>query len=194
VSGPPRIEERIGDVTYLVSPTAFFQTSPQGASHVVQLVTRWLAPTKNDDVGDLYCGGGLLTLPLARAARSAFGIELSRVAIADAEAGARQNALRNVTFRSGHVDAWLRACRRGDLPRPSLVAMDPPRDGLGPAVIAELRELRPRRLAYVSCDPIALQRDLRDLGAAGFRTCEVTGVDMFPETCHVESVACLERV
>jgi len=192
VSGPPRIEERIGAVTYLLSPTAFFQTSPRGAAEVVRLVSDWLAPTATDDVADLYCGGGLLTLPLARTARSVFGIELARTSIADAEAGARRNGLRNVTFRSGHVDAWLRACRRGDLPRPALVAMDPPRDGLGEAVIAELRQLRPRRLAYVSCDPIALQRDLRDLAAAGFRTREVTGVDMFPQTCHVESVACLE--
>ena len=71
--------------------------------------------------------------------------------------------------------------------------MDPPRTGLAPAVIDELAALQPRRLAYVSCDPQALQRDLQALLAAGFRTQSVVPVDMFPQTCHVESVAMLER-
>ncbi|MEO6595408.1 MAG: hypothetical protein ABIP94_11710, partial [Planctomycetota bacterium] len=137
-------------------------------------------------------GGGLLTLPLARAARSALGIELSRTAVSDAEASARHNGIHNVAWRSGHVDTWLGACRRGDLPRPHLVAMDPPRAGLGPTVIDELRQLRPRRLAYLSCEPQALQRDLQALAEAGFRTRSVSPIDMFPQTCHVESVACLE--
>ncbi|HEX5051255.1 MAG TPA: 23S rRNA (uracil(1939)-C(5))-methyltransferase RlmD [Planctomycetota bacterium] len=193
VSGPPRIAEQLAGATYLLSPNAFFQTSPHGAQHLIRLCTQWLAPTRELDVADLYCGGGLLTLALARTARSALGVELSRTAIDDAQASARHNGVRNVAWRSGHADSWLAACRRGDLPRPHLVAMDPPRSGLGPAVIEELRQLRPRRLAYVSCEPQALQRDLRALAAAGFRTRSVQPIDMFPQTCHVEAVACLER-
>jgi 23S rRNA (uracil-5-)-methyltransferase RumA len=192
VSGPPRIRERLLDTTYLLSPDAFFQTSPAGAATLVRLVTGWLAPTKSDDVADLYCGGGLLTLPLARTARSAIGIERSETAVQDAEAAARENGLKNVRFRAGHVETVLRAARRGALPRPHLVVMDPPRTGLDPAVIAELRELRPARLAYVSCDVQALQRDLGVLADAGFTTRAVTPIDMFPQTCHVEAVACLE--
>ena len=102
------------------------------------------------------------------------------------------SSAKNARFRHGHVESALQACRRGDLPRPHLVAMDPPRTGLDPAVIDELRELRPARLAYVSCDVQALQRDLRALGEAGFVTRAVTPIDMFPQTCHVESLACLE--
>ena len=192
VSGPPRIRERLLDTTYLLSPDAFFQTSPAGASTLVRLVTGWLAPTRDDDVADLYCGGGLLTLPLARAARSAVGIERSLGAVQDAEAAARENGMKNVRFRQGHVESVLSAWRRGALPRPHLVAMDPPRTGLDPAVIAELRDLRPQRLAYVSCDVHALQRDLQALAEAGFATRAVTPIDMFPQTCHVESLACLE--
>ena len=193
VSGPPRIEERLFGTKYLLSPDTFFQTSPEGAEHLVRLVNQWLAPTNQDDVADLYCGGGLLTLPLARTARSALGVELRTAAIRDADASAQANGLRNVQWRSGHVESWLRACRRGQLPRPHLVAIDPPRTGLEPAVIDELRELRPRRIAYVSCEPRALQRDLQALAAAGFRTRSVQPIDMFPQTCHVEAVACLER-
>lgn len=193
LSGPPRIEEQLRGLTYLLSPDAFFQTSPRAAEHLVRLVTEWLAPTRSDDVADLYCGGGLLTLPLAHTARSAFGVELGRRAIQDAEAGARANGIQNVRWRSGHVESWLAACRRGELPRPHLVAMDPPRAGLAPAVIDELAALQPRRLAYVSCDLSSLGRDLRALQAAGFATRAVHPVDMFPQTAHLEAVACLER-
>ncbi len=193
LSGPPRIQERLLGVTYLVSPETFFQTSPRAAEHLVRLVTQWLTPTRNDDVADLYCGGGLLTLPLARTARSAFGIELGRRAIHDAEAAARENGITNVSWRAGHVDTWLAACRRGDLPRPHLVAMDPPRTGLTPVVIEELAALQPRRLAYVSCDLQALGRDLRALQAVGFTTRSVQPLDMFPHTSHLEAVAMLER-
>jgi len=193
VSGPGRIRERILGTTYLLSPDAFFQTSPAGAAALVQLVTTWLAPTKQHDVADLYCGGGLLTLPLARTAKSAIGIERSFHAIHDAEVAAAENGITNVRFRHGHVESALQACRRGDLPKPHLVVMDPPRTGLDPAVIDELQKLRPLRLAYVSCDVAALQRDLAALAAAGFATRAVTPVDMFPQTCHVESLACLER-
>ena len=192
VSGPPRIEERLFGFTYLLSPSTFFQTSPEGAEHLVQLVVDWLAPAREDDVADLYCGGGLLTLPLAHTAKSALGIEQNRWSIRDAEASARKNDLRNIVWRPGQVENWLGACRRGELLRPHLVVMDPPRTGLGPEVIEELRQLRPRRLAYVSCEPAALQRDLQALAAAGFRTHAVQPIDMFPQTCHIESLACLE--
>lgn len=194
LSGPPRIVERLLGTTYLLSPDAFFQTSPAAAAHLVQLVVDWLAPTRADDVADLYCGGGLLTLPLARRARSAFGVELGRRAIQDAEAAARENGIRNVSWRSGHAEAWLAACRRGELPRPHLVAMDPPRTGLSPAVVDELAALQPQRLAYVSCDLQALARDLRALQAAGFVVRGVQPLDMFPQTAHIEAVAMLERV
>ena len=192
VSGPPRIRERLGDIDYLLSPDAFFQTAPRTAMRIVQLVVDWLSPSRSDDVGDLYCGGGLLTLPLARRARSAFGIERSRRAIDDADAAARHNRIQNVTWRTGPVERWLEDCRQGRLPRPQLVALDPPRTGLSPDVVQELAALRPRRLAYVSCEPQALARDLGALRAVGFTTRAVEPVDMFPQTCHVESVALLE--
>lgn len=193
IAGRPFVFERVADIDYRLSPTAFFQTAPRVAERVVRHVVEWLAPTGHDDVADLYCGVGLLTLPLARLARSAFGVEANPIAVADARAAAQHNGIANATFRGGDVAGWLAACRRGELPRPHLVALDPPRSGLTADVIEALRALAPRRLAYVSCEPAALQRDLALLAAAGFRTQAVTPFDMFPQTCHVEAVACLAR-
>lgn len=193
VAGRPFVHEQLAGVTYRLSPSVFFQTSPRMAEQIVQYVVDWLRPTATDDVADLYCGVGLLTLPLAKRARSAFGIELHGAAVDDARASAMANSINNATFRCGQVGGWLQACQRGELPRPHLVALDPPRSGLTADVIAELRQLAPRKLAYVSCEPQALARDLRELHAAGFHTRSVVPFDMFAQTCHVESVAMLER-
>lgn len=193
VAGPPRIAERIGEITYLLSPDAFFQTSPQAARTLVDGVTEWLAPTARDVVGDLYCGVGLLTLPLAKRAKAAFGIELKREAIGDAEVAAALNELRNTKFRSGAVETWLSRCGRGELPVPDLLAVDPPRSGLDTVVVQEIARLAPRRIAYVSCDLRSLGRDLKALADAGYRAAAARAVDMFPHTCHVESLVCLER-
>ncbi|MCU0862577.1 MAG: 23S rRNA (uracil(1939)-C(5))-methyltransferase RlmD [Planctomycetes bacterium] len=193
LSGRSYIEEPLAGLRFRISPTVFFQTSPRMAEQLIEHVLDWLQPRATDDVADLYCGTGLLTLPLAKRARSAFGIELNGHALDDARASALANQIGNTTFRCGDVAGWLRACRQGQLPRPQLVAMDPPRSGLGPEVIGELAQLRPERLAYVSCEPQALHEDLRALAAAGFVTKAVVPFDMFPQTALVESMACLER-
>ncbi len=192
-SGRPFVHEHLGGLTYRISPAVFFQTSPRMAEQLVHHVVQWLDPGPRDDVVDLYCGVGLLTLPLAVRARSAFGVELHGGAVEDARASAVANDLANATFRCGDAEGWLRACRRGELPRPQLVALDPPRSGLTAAVVAELAAAAPRRLAYVSCEPDALQRDLAALRDAGFVTRSVVPFDMFPQTALVESLACLER-
>lgn len=192
VSGRPFITERLAGLSYRISPTSFFQTSPRIAEQLVQHVADWLQPARDDDVLDLFCGVGLLTLPLAQRARTATGIERHGAAIDDARGSASDNGIRNATFRSGHADGWLQAALAGELQHPDLVALDPPRTGLDASVIAGLAQLRPRRLAYVSCEPSALQRDLPALRDAGFRTRAVIPFDMFAQTSLVESLACLE--
>jgi 23S rRNA (uracil1939-C5)-methyltransferase len=193
ISGPAYIEEELGGLRYRLSPTAFFQTSPRMAERIVDHVTAFLDPGPRDHVADLYCGVGLLTLPLAQRAAAAFGIESHGGAVDDARAAAFANRIGNVQFRVGDVTGWLAACRRGELPKPGLVSIDPPREGLDAAVIEQLGALAPRRLAYVSCEPATLARDLRDLHAVGFDVVAATPFDMFPQTAHVEAVACLER-
>jgi 23S rRNA (uracil1939-C5)-methyltransferase len=191
-SGPPFVMEPLAGVRYRIAPTSFFQTSPRMAEKLVEGVLGWLEPRRTDVVADLYCGVGLLTLPLAQRARTVFGIERNPHAVADARAAAADNGLDNVQFRAGHVAGWLAACRRGELPRPHLVAMDPPREGLGQDVVDELAQLRPERLAYVSCEPQTLVQDLQALHAAGFDVVRAVPFDMFPQTALVESLVCLE--
>lgn len=190
LSGPPRIRERIDGVDYMLSPTAFFQTSPDGARTLVRLVAGFLAPERDDVVADLYCGVGLFALALAGTARDVLGCERNPAAIADAMAAAAHGGIRNARFFAGAVHEWLRRCG-DDLPRPQLVVLDPPRTGCEPEVLDELARLRPQRIAYVACDPQALGRDLLALRERGFGCSAVTPVDMFPHTAHIEAMACL---
>jgi 23S rRNA (uracil1939-C5)-methyltransferase len=191
VSGPERIEERIGETNYLLSATSFFQTSPQAAGDLVAEVLAWLDPRPDDLVADLYCGVGLFALPLAARCRHVLGVEVSEIAVFDAEASAELAGIDNVTFVSGPVERALRRCGN-EVPAPHLMVVDPPRSGLSESVVEQLGRLRPRRLAYVSCDLRALQRDVGELQEVGFVLRGARVVDMFPQTSHVEAFAWFE--
>ena len=190
--GPRRIREVVDGVEYMLSPDAFFQTSHAGARHAVQQVVEWLAPTRRDVVADFYCGGGLFSLQLARHAKHVIGIEQSMTAVRDAEASTNVQQVRNVEFHRVDVGRALAGWRRKGMPRPNLICLDPPRYGLPPRAAQYLGEMAPRRMAYVSCEPDTLARDLAELAECGMRTNVVLPLDMFPQTYHVEAVALLE--
>lgn len=194
LEGPRRIREEILGTGYLISPNAFFQTSPHGARVLIEEVQRFLAPTAQDRVLDLYCGGGLFALALAKHAGAVLGIEESPVSIGDALAAQKQNRQRNAQFLQGPAEAMLRRCHEGAMRDPTLAVLDPPRTGCSESVLRQLASLGPRKLAYVACDPAALGRDLPVLRSLGYVTRSVLPVDMFPQTSHVEAVACLDRI
>lgn len=191
LSGPQRVTIEAAGRPYLVSPGAFFQTSTWGAAHLVEAVSARFTPPAGSDALDLYCGGGLLTLPLASRCRRIVGIEGNPAAIEDARATARAWNTPNATFIAGRVEDELRAAaRRLDV---HTVVLDPPRDGCDPAVLRALAEsVRPRRVIYVSCEPTALARDVAALAAGGYALVEAAPFEMFPHTHHVETVAVLE--
>ncbi|MFO1078817.1 MAG: 23S rRNA (uracil(1939)-C(5))-methyltransferase RlmD [Planctomycetota bacterium] len=188
-SGPPRIRERLLGVDYLLSPDAFFQTSPHAAAAIVRFALDWLAPRATDEVADLYCGGGLLTLPLARLAKRVRAVEANPAALADCRAAADAQGITNVTWHRSDVARELGA----GLPAVDLVVADPPRSGLPDSVVTALAAMRPRRLVHIACDLGSLGRDLAALAAAGFAPRTVVPLDMFPQTSHVETLVGLDR-
>src|SRR5690606_5320590 len=141
---------------------------------------------------DLYCGLGTIALFLARDAGEVVGVEDVPQAIDDARANAARNGIGNARFRCGDVAAELpRLAAEGYVP--DVVVLDPPRRGCDEAVLDALAASGPDRIVYVSCNPTTLARDLAMLAHRGYRTAEVTPVDMFPHTAHVECCARLER-
>ncbi len=190
LSGRKRLMEEIEGIRYLSSPAAFFQTSAWGAAELVKKVRRLANPPKGARLIDLYSGGGLLSLALADRVREVIGIEENPSAVEDARASASLNGITNARFvaaRSEHVVRELSADRT-----PTVVVLDPPREGCDRRVIEALARLKPLRVVYVSCEPQTLARDVAELSALGFDLKTVEPLDMFPHAYHVEAVAVLE--
>ncbi|MDA8419483.1 MAG: class I SAM-dependent RNA methyltransferase [Desulfobacteraceae bacterium] len=151
----------------------------------------WSEVSGQDRVLDLFCGMGNFSLPLAASALEVLGTDLQHAAIRMAEANAQANGLANCRFRRAPAVAaakeLLAAGSRFDL-----ILLDPPRSGCR-ELIPLLAGLSADRLLYISCDPATLIRDLAALTRTGYRLCGLRGVDMFPQTCHLEAIALLRR-
>ncbi len=129
---------------------------------------------------------------MAGHAAHVIGVEIVEQAVEDAKKNAAENGIENAEF------LCMDAAKAADMlknrgVRPDVVVLDPPRKGCDAALIDTVAALAPQRAVYVSCDPATLARDLKLFALKGFKTVEVTPVDMFPRTAHVETVALLER-
>ena len=142
--------------------------------------------TGTERVVDAYAGVGGIALTLARGAAEVVGIEEHPRAVADAEAAAQLNHAFRVRFVVGDVEAQLAGLKSADV-----VVLNPPRRGCTPPVLRAATALAPRLIAYVSCAPDTLARDLALLEQAGLRARSVVPYDMLPQTPHVESLALL---
>ncbi len=194
VWGDPVLVDRIGGLSFRVSPQSFFQTNTLGAARLYQLAKEALALDGNQKLLDAYCGAGTIGLFCADACREVWGIEIVREAVWDARDNARRNRIDNARFISGDLKQVLPlACQAGpgEFDR---VVMDPPRSGMEKKALRQLLELRAPIAVYVSCNPATLSRDIQSAVEAGYRVDSITPVDMFPQTYHIEAVARLSLV
>ncbi|NJN65218.1 MAG: 23S rRNA (uracil(1939)-C(5))-methyltransferase RlmD [Chloroflexaceae bacterium] len=192
-ASPLVLPEDLGGVTFWLSPDTFFQSHTAQAEVLLQVVRSGLNLQADERLLDAYSGAGTFALPLSREVREVVAIEEHPAAVADGRRSARHNAIGNVTFVAGLVE---RALPELDPTAPFAAAvLDPPRRGCHPLVLQALAASRSPspRLAYVSCHPGILARDVRVLLDAGYHLVSVQPVDLFPQTPHIESVALLER-
>jgi 23S rRNA (uracil1939-C5)-methyltransferase len=192
LSGGPQLHERVGELEFLVSPDAFFQTNTEMAERLYLAAADLAALRGHERVFDLYCGIGTIGVALATRAREVIGVELVEAAVADAIANARLNDVQNAAFYAGDIRLAMRELveRHG---RPDVAVIDPPRSGLSQKVVRRIIEAAPKRIVYVSCNPTTLAPNAAQLVEAGYRLERVQPVDMFPQTPHIECVALLER-
>ncbi len=169
-------------------PGGFHQIHLEQNRLLVDMVTSLAALQGGETVLDLFCGMGNLTLPLARYCGKIVGVEDFAPAIECARENAKANGLNNARFVAAPAGDFL----AGWEGTAELVVLDPPRTGAR-ACVAGLLRLRPRRILYVSCDPATQVRDLAPLLGNGYRLERLVGIDMFPQTWHIESLALLVR-
>lgn len=190
--GSEVIYDYIGDVKFAISARSFYQVNPVQTEVLYGKALEYAALTGGETVVDAYCGIGTISLFLAQRAGQVYGVEIVEEAIADARKNAELNGMTNVHFEAGPAEVVLPEWTRQGV-RPDVIVVDPPRKGCDPALLATILELQPRRVVYVSCSASTLARDLRVLVDGGYGVVEVTPVDMFPHTTHVECVVRIYR-
>lgn len=182
-------EELLG-LRFRISPFSFFQTNSLGAEILYDTVRGFVGDTKDRVVFDLYSGTGTIAQILASVAKKVVGVEIVEEAVRSAKVNAELNGLENCEFLAGDVLKVIDELQD----KPDLIVVDPPRDGIHPKALGKIIDFGVDRIVYISCKPTSLVRDLAVLQDRGYRVEKVCGVDMFPGTMNVETVALLSKL
>lgn len=191
--GSEVIYDELDGIRFAISARSFYQVNPEQTVTLYNKALEYANLTGKERVIDAYCGIGTISLFMARNAAHVYGVEIVPEAIEDAKRNAELNGLLNTTFEAGPAEVVIPRWKKEGL-EADVIMVDPPRKGCDEALLETILAIQPERVVYVSCNPSTLARDLRVLEDGGYKTVEVTPVDMFPHSAHVESVAWLARV
>ncbi len=186
-SGQRSYDEELLGARFHVSAASFFQVNTPQAENLIRLVRDGLELTPDDVLLDAYAGVGTFAKTLAPLVRQVLAIEVSSSSVADGRRNTEGMA--NIEWIEGEVEKVLPKLAL----RPTAVVIDPSRQGCGVPTLDALVAAEVPRIAYVSCEPSTLARDLRVLVDGGYRVAHVQPVDLFPQTFHIECVAILRR-
>lgn len=191
--GEDYITDKIGDISYEISPLSFFQVNPKQTWKLYSKALEYADLHGEETVWDLYCGIGTISLFLAQKAKFVRGVEIVPAAIEDARRNAKLNDIGNVEFFVGKAEEVLPAEYEKNGVYADVIVVDPPRKGCDEMLLKTILKMQPKRVVYVSCDSATLARDLRFLCDNGYELKKVCGVDQFPQTVHVETVVLLSK-
>ena len=209
--GQDYITDYIGDVKYQISPLSFYQVNPKQTEKLYSTALAFAGLTGNENVWDLYCGIGTISLFLSQKAKQVYGVEIVPQAIEDAKNNAKLNGITNAQFFVGKAEEVLpqfyenakktekitddkASTGRTDMLRPDVIVVDPPRKGCDEKCLDTMLAMSPERIVYVSCDSATLARDLKILCEEKYELMKWQAFDQFSHTTHVESICLLERV
>ena len=188
--GDGYITDELGGMKFRISPLAFYQVNSGQALKVYNTATEYACLDGTEEVWDICCGIGTITLFLAQKARMVHGLEIVPEAIEDAMVNAALNGITNADFVAAAAEDYLPA--KQDL-HADAVVVDPPRSGLERVVLDAIVKASPSKIVYVSCDPATLSRDIKVFLAAGYKLTKFKVIDQFCHTVHVETVVLLSQ-
>lgn len=183
MSGNGYIVDKIGEYSFIISPESFFQVNTNNAYNLYSKVFEYV--NESDNLLDLYCGTGTIGIFLSKICKKVTGVEINKYAVEDALKNKELNRIKNIDFVCSDTANY------NELDNFDTVVVDPPRSGLDNKTIDYLLNLKSKKIVYVSCDPVTLARDLKLLSEL-YDTIEITPVDMFSRTYHVECVCILK--
>ncbi|MEE1030730.1 MAG: 23S rRNA (uracil(1939)-C(5))-methyltransferase RlmD [Ruminococcus sp.] len=191
--GQSYITDKIGNVSYQISPLSFYQVNPVQTEKLYGKALEFAGLEGNETVWDLYCGIGTISLFLAQKAKQVYGVEIVPAAIEDAKRNAALNGFTNAEFFVGKAEEVLPEKYEKEGIYADVIVVDPPRKGCEESVLDTMVKMQPKRIVYVSCDSATLARDLKYLRERGYQVERVVGCDMFPQSVHVETVVLLSQ-
>lgn len=191
--GQGYITDKIGDISYQISPLSFYQVNPKQTQKLYAKALEYADLHGDETVWDLYCGIGTISLFLAQQAKFVRGVEIIPQAIKNANENARINNITNVEFFTGKAEEVLPREYEKNGIYADVIVVDPPRKGCDETLLETMIKMQPKRIVYVSCDSATLARDLKYLCANGYSLTRVCPVDQFGGTVHVETVTLLSR-
>ncbi len=180
------IMDTLFDKDFIVSPNSFYQVNGFQTEKLYDLVVSYFKDEKCKKVLDLYCGTGTIGMIMSDYVEEVVGIEINSSSYLDALKNKELNQIGNIHFINGKVEDFIDSFDNIDA-----IVVDPPRNGLDKHVIGVLKTLSSKKIIYVSCDVMTLARDLKLLNDK-YEVLEITPVDMFPNTYHVECVCVLK--
>ena len=190
--GPGYIEEIVLGTRFRIKANSFFQTNSRQVEKLYTVAFDKLQTDGTEQILDLYCGTGAIGLMLAHRVAHVTGVELVATAVQAARDNAQLNGIANCEFVEANVLDYLRTSSF-EKTHHAIIIIDPPRAGMHPKALKRIIDYGPERLLYISCNPATFARDAKELVAAGYRLPEVSPVDMFPHTMHIEVVGLFSR-
>ena len=187
--GRNHIYEEILGLRFKISAYSFFQTNSLGAEVLYTKAREYIGDTKDMNIFDLYSGTGTIAQLLAPVAKKVTGIEIVEEAVEAAKENALLNEISNCEFIAGDVLKVIDDLKE----KPDIIVLDPPRDGVHPKALNKIIDFGVDRIVYISCKPTSLVRDLEILQESGYKVEKICGVDMFPQTVHVETVCLMSK-
>lgn len=190
IVGKSYLREIFAGIELHIAADTFFQINTAAAELLFQAILQQLNLKGDENIIDAYCGIGTFSLPLAQRVKQVIGIEVNPTSIQQAQKNAHLNQINNATFYTGKVKHCLKEIEL----QPDILLLDPPRKGCESEVIDQILELQPSQIAYISCKPATLARDLKLLCESGmYQAVYIQPADFFPQTTHVECCAILNR-
>lgn len=181
------IEDELCGCVFRISPSSFYQINPVQTEVLYSTAIEYAELTGNETLFDSYCGTGTIGIIAAKSAKQVIGAELNRDAVHDAISNAKRNGIKNIYFECSDAGKYIKELANAG-ERFDVVMMDPPRAGASEQFLRALTKMKPKRVVYVSCNPVTLARDLEYLTKKGYKAEKIQPVDMFPYTKHVETV------
>jgi 23S rRNA (uracil1939-C5)-methyltransferase len=185
--GPGYIKDSILGLTFNISASSFYQVNPEQVEILYKTALDLVDFNKKEIVLDAYSGVGTIGLIASKNAKYVYSVEINKDAHKNAKENAKRNGVSNIEFVCDDAGKYISTLENNHL---DIVIMDPPRKGSDTKFLDVLINKKIKKVIYVSCDPETLARDLKYLSGY-YDVSYVQPVDMFPQTSHVETVACL---